>query len=48
MKLEENKLKLKYFATFVLDMAKALKKQIKIQEKHEHLNTQGNQLAPQG
>ncbi len=44
MKLEETKLKLRYFATYVLDMAKILKKQIKLQDKqrNDHLNTQGN------
>jgi hypothetical protein len=39
MILEESKVKLKYFATFVLDMAKALKKQVKLQQTH-HIPTQ--------
>lgn len=42
MKLEETKLKLRYFATYVLDMAKILKKQMKFQERNEHINTQTN------
>lgn len=46
MNLEDNKLKLRYFATFVLDMAKLLRKQMKLQEKQQqntHINTQTNQ-----
>jgi hypothetical protein len=31
MRLEENKMRLRYFATYVLDMAKILRKQMKIQ-----------------